>query len=542
MKTVIVGGVAGGAGAAARLRRNDESAQIIVLEKGPHISFANCGLPYYVGGIIEREKELLLQTPERFNARFNVDVRVLHECLAVDTIAKTVTVKKVETGEVYTESYDKLILSPGASPVRPPIPGMENAFTLRNVPDSNRILQYVQTAAPRSCAVIGAGFIGLEMAENLAHKGINVSVIEFAPHVMGQLDMDMSHDVHNYLRANKINLYLNSKAASYQGGKVGLADGRQVEADFVILSVGVQPETKFLVGSGIVTGKRGEIIVNEYLETSAPDVYAVGDAISVRHIVNGRKMVVPLASPANKQARIVADNACGIAQKYNGAQGTAIAKVFDMTIALTGESEASLQAAGTSYSKVITYSPSNAGYYPGGEMMSVKILFNPASGLLLGAQIVGGKGVDKRIDVLATAIYAKLKVSDLCALELAYAPPFSSAKDPVNMAGYVANNMMSGKTKPAYVEEIEALAGRVTLIDARTPGEFRKGSIPGAVSIPLDEMRARLHEIDRSREVVVFCQSGQRSYNAEQILRANGFHTRNMLGGYRFYQAYATDR
>lgn len=543
MKVVIVGGVAGGAGAAARLRRNDEYADIILLERGEHISFANCGLPYYIGDVIPKESSLLLQTPQSFHSRFNVDVRVRHECMSVDTLNKTVQVKNLHTGEVYTQSYDKLLLSPGAKPVMPPLPGVESnhIFTLRNIPDTLAIKNYVENMAPKSCAVIGGGFIGLEMAENLKEKGLDVSIIEGTSHVIGPLDVDMAHDIHNYIRAKGISLHLNSKAARISPQVVELEDGKLVQADMVIMSVGVVPETGFLSESGIVRGKRGEIIVNEYLETSAPDVYAVGDAIASKHYVSGQNTIVALASCANKQARIVADNMCGLAQKYTGAQGTAIAKFFDMSIAVTGLSEAALAANNIPFLKSITYSSSNAGYYPGGQMMSIKLLYSPGNGRVLGAQITGGKGVDKRIDVIATAIRARMTVFDLQELELAYAPPFSSAKDPVNMAGFVAGNIMTGKMYPYYVEDLEQLNDALFL-DVRTSKEFAQGSIPGAINIPLDELRERLDQVDKSKQLYVFCQIGLRGYVAEQLLRQQGYEVKNLVGGFRLYHATNSDR
>ena len=542
MKAIIVGGVAGGAGAAARLRRNDESAQIIMIEKGEHISYANCGLPYYIGGTISDDKKLLLQSPEDFKSKFNVDVRVRHKCVSVEPLTKTVQIKNLDTNEVYSESYDKLILSPGAAPVTPRLEGFENAFTLRDVSDAKTIYEFIKERTPKTCVVIGAGFIGLEMAENLVDRGIAVSVVEAGSHVISHLDKDMSHDVHNYIRSKGIKLFLDTKATKWDGKLVHFEESGKTSADLLIVSVGVKPETAFLEESGIVLGKNGEIIVNEYLETSSPDVYAVGDAISVRNLVNGKYKMIPLASPANKQARLVADNVCEMARKYTGALGTAILKIFDLAVALTGESEKSLADSGTSYKKSITYSPSNAGYYPGGHMMTIKLLFSPSNGRLFGAQITGGKGVDKRIDVIATAIRAKMTVYDLQDLDLAYAPPFSSAKDPVNMAGYVAENIISAMTKPIYVEQLSNLQGNVMLVDVRTPGEFEKGSIPGSINLPLQQLRDRFSELDRSREIIVICRIGQRGYFAERILKQHGYSVRNLAGGYRLYKAQQNDR
>lgn len=404
MKVIIVGGVAGGAGTAARLRRNDETAEIIMLERGEYISYANCGLPYYIGGVITDKAALQLQTPARFHQRFNVDVRTGNEVIAVDTEKKIVTIKRGE--ETYEESYDKLVLSPGAAPILPDLPGIEknHVFSLRNIPDTYAIHDYVANHKPVSCAVIGAGFIGLEMAENLAEQGIKVSVIEGASHVMPPIDMDMAHGVHNYIRAQGIDLYLGQTCTAMEEDSIVLNDGSRIAADMVILSIGVRPDTRFLTDSGIELGARGEILVNEYMETSAADVYALGDAVSVTHIVSGSKVLIPLASPANKQGRIVGDNLCGRKVAYKGSQGTSIMKFFGMTVAVTGEKEESLAAQGKPYQKVITTSASQAGYYPGGEMMTVKTLFDPQTGRILGAQIVGGsKGVDKRIDDMANA-------------------------------------------------------------------------------------------------------------------------------------------
>ena len=542
MKAVIVGGVAGGAGAAARLRRKDETAQIIMLEKGEYISFANCGLPYYVGDVITQREELLLQTPESFNARFQVDVRVNNEVLSVDTGKKTVTVLNHETGETYTESYDKLVLSPGASPIVPnmEIQHPEHVFTLRNIPDTFKIKDYLNSHNPRTAAVIGGGYIGLEMADNLCRLGLEVSVIEAASHVIASLDEDMSHELQNHLRSKGLDLHLGSMAQRIDRDQVILSDGREIPADMVILSIGVRPETGFLKDSGIALGSRGEILVDEYLQTNVPDVYAVGDAIGVKSFGTGADAIIPLAGPANKQARIVADNLCGEKKAYHGTQGTAIAKVFDMTAAVTGENETTLRRAGIAYRKTFTISPSHAGYYPGGSTMVVKLLYTP-EGKVLGAQIVGRDGVDKRMDVLASAIRAGMDVFDLQELELAYAPPFSSAKDPVNMAGYVAGNVVEGRMIPFYVEDLANLPENAFLLDVRTPGEFAHGTIPGAVNIPVDVLRQRLSEVPKDKEVHIFCAVGLRGYIAQCILRQNGYKTKNLSGGYRLYAAAKND-
>lgn len=542
MKVCIIGGVAGGAGTAARLRRNDETAQIVLFEKGAYISFANCGLPYYIGDVITEKAALQLQTPESFNARFAVDVRVENEVLSVDTAKKCLTVKDWKAGREYTEHYDVLVVSPGASPIRPPIEGMEKnkVFTLRNIPDTYAIKEYVTEKKPKTAAVIGGGFIGVEMAENLHSLGISVSIIEAASHVIGSLDDDMAHDVHNHIRSKNVPLYLESLATRLTETGVVLKDGSEVPAEMVILSVGVSPETGFLRDSGIALGKRGEILVDECLRTNVPDVYAVGDAISVKNIVTGQLGIVPLASPANRQARVVADVICGKKARYAGAQGTAIAKVFDMTVATTGESERTLRGAGRSYHKTFTFSASHAGYYPGGSQMQVKLLFDP-EGVVLGAQITGYTGVDKRIDVLAVAVRHKLTIYDLQELELAYAPPFSSAKDPVNMAGYAAANVLEGGFHPFYVEDLDSLPKDAQLVDVRTPGEFARGTIPGAVNIPVDSLRERIGELSREKDVYIFCQVGLRGYIAERIAMQKGFTTKNLSGGYRFYAAAQTD-
>lgn len=543
MKVVIIGGVAGGAGTAARLRRNDETAKIIMLERGAYISYANCGLPYYVGGVITDKNALQLQTPERFHQRFNVDVRTENEVISVNAEKKTVTVK--HGTETYEESYDKLVLSPGAAPIRPQLPGMEknHVFTLRNIPDTYAIHEFVTENKPETCAVIGAGFIGLEMAENLAEQGIKVSVVEGAAHVMPPIDMDMAHQVHNYIRAQGMDLYLGQTCTAMDEGGVILSNGTKVPADMVILSIGVRPDTGFLADSGIELGARGEILVNEYMETSAADVYALGDAVSVSHVVSGKKVLIPLASPANKQGRIVGDNLCGRKIAYKGSQGTSIMKFFGMTVAVTGEKEESLKAQGRPYQKVITTSASQAGYYPGGEMMTVKTIFDPETGRILGAQIVGGiKGVDKRIDDMANAVRFGMTCYDLQEMELSYAPPFSSAKDPVNMAGYVVSNVIEGHMRPYAMEDLDKIPAEAIRLDVRTPEECAGGMMPGFINIPLDNLRERLGELDLSKDIYITCQIGLRGYLAQRILAQNGADTWNISGGYRFYDMMAKDK
>lgn len=543
MKVLIVGGVAGGAGAAARLRRNDENAEIIMFEKGEYISFANCGLPYYIGDVITEKAALQLQTPESFHARFDVDVRIKNEVIGVDTAAKNVTVKRVDSGETYTESYDVLVVSPGASPVRPPIEGIEKnkVFTLRNIPDTYAIKEHVDTHKPKTAAVIGGGFIGIEMAENLHARGLEVSIIEAQSHVMATMDTDMTHDLHNHIRGKGVSLYLDSLASAFTENSVLLKDGTAVPADMVILSIGVAPETRWLQGSGIELGARGEILVDDKLRTNIPDVYALGDAVSVKNIVTGRVAVVPLASPANRQARLVADIICGKERRYIGAQGTAIAKIFDMTAASTGAGEKALQDAGIPYHKTFTFSASHAGYYPGGHPMLVKLLYSP-EGIVLGGQIVGYEGVDKRIDQIATAVRHHFSVYDLQELELAYAPPFSSAKDPVNMAGYTASNVLEGAFHPFYIEDLADLPEDAQLVDVRTPGEYANGTIRHAVNIPVDNLRSRIGELDKNKKVYIFCQIGLRGYLAERILAQNGFESVNLSGGYRLYEAWKNDQ
>lgn len=543
MKVLIVGGVAGGAGAAARLRRNDEKAEIILFEKGGFISFANCGLPYYIGGTITDRGKLQLQTPEAFRARFNVDVRVMNEVTGVDSAAKTVSVINHVTGEHYTERYDKLILSPGASPIRPKFPGLEenHVFTLRNIPDTYAIYDHIETAKPKTAAVIGAGFIGLEMAENLAERGLRVSIVEAAPHVMAPMDLDMAHMVHNRIRAAGMGLYVSKKCAGFTADTVQLEDGTAIPADMVILSIGVSPETRFLRGSGVELGQRGEILVDEQLRTSAEDIYALGDAATVRNLVTGRNQVIPLAGPANKQARIVADVVCGRNSSYKGSIGTSIMKFFDMTVACAGEKEESLKAAGTHYRKSFTVSSNHAGYYPGGTQMIIKLLYTD-EGKILGAQIVGGEGVDKRIDTLAIAIRFGLTVYDLQEMELAYAPPFSSAKDPVNMAGFVAENVLRGLMTPFYPEDVANIPADAIRLDVRNPEELKNlGQIPGFINIPLNQLRDRMGELDLTRPIYVTCQVGLRGHVASRMLAQNGATVFNLSGGYTLYSAYAKD-
>ena len=543
MKTIIVGGVAGGAGTAARLRRNDEQAEIIMLEKGPYISFANCGLPYYIGGEIKDKDELQLQTPESFNERFNVDVRVLSEVTAIDTQNKAVTVKNHATGETYRETYDVLVLSPGARPIRPQISGadLDHVFTLRTIPDTYKIKDFIADRKPQRAVIVGSGYIGVEMAENLHKAGLQVAMIEAQNHVIGSLDYEMAALLHNEIRRHHVELYLESKVTSITPESVILEDGREIAADLVLMSIGVQPETAFIQGSGINLGPRGELLVDDHMRTNLPDVYGLGDAAMITNFVTGRQMIIPLASPANKQARIVADLISGKPARYTGTQGTAIARVFSQTVAITGESEFSLQRNGIAYRKSYTFSNSNAGYYPGGRTMAIKLLF-AEDGRVLGASIVGPKGVDKRMDVLATAIRAGMTVYDLQELELAYAPPFSSAKDPVNMAGYAAANILDGMVKPFYVEDLEKITKADMLLDVRTTEEFHAGHLRHAVNIPIDELRERLGEIDRNKKVYIYCAIGLRGYIAQRILSSHGIDSLNLSGGYTLWKELDRDR
>ncbi|MBS5633854.1 MAG: FAD-dependent oxidoreductase [Clostridiales bacterium] len=544
MKVVIVGGVAGGASAAARLRRLDESAEIIMFERGEYISFANCGLPYYIGGEITMKSALTLQTPQSFNARFNVDVRVNSEVTSIDPKAKTVTVRSKDRGE-YTESYDKLILSPGAAPIRPPMEGADNArvFTLRNIPDTIKIREYVEEEFPESAVVVGGGYIGVEMAENLKNAGVAVTIVELADHVIAPLDYDMACDVHRYLKEKGVGLILKNgvQAIKEEGGKLKLtlSDG-EIETDMVIMAVGVRPDTALAKDAGLELNKRGAIVVNEHMLTSDPDIYAVGDAVEVTDFVTGEKAYIPLAGPANKQGRIAADNICGIPTTYKNTLGSAVLKIFDMTVATTGVNERAAKAAGLDYDKVYTYSNSHASYYPGSTGMSIKTLYEKGTGKILGAQIVGFDGVDKRCDVLATAIRAGMTAKDLTELELCYAPPFGSAKDPVNFVGYVIENTLAGRVKNFFWDDVAKLPrdGSVTLLDVRTDLERENGQyIEGFIHIPVDELRARAGELDKSKPVYIHCRTGLRSYVACCMLAGMGFDCYNLSGGWRLYES-----
>ena len=543
-KVVIVGGVAGGATAAARLRRLNEDAEIIIFEKGEYISYANCGLPYYVGEVIKNKDDLLVQTPERMKARFNIDVRVNSEVVGISPENKTVEVLDVAKNAKYIENYDYLVLSPGAEPVKPKLAGIDSSrvFTLRNIPDTFKIKEFVDRGRVRRAIIVGAGFIGLEMAENLHLRGIKTTVVELAEHVIGPLDYDMAAVVHQHMKAKGVEFYLKDAVDSFADAEdyivAKLTSGRTLKADMIILSIGVRPDTRVARQAGIAVGATGAILVDEYMRTSKPDIYAVGDAVEIRDFISGNPVLIPLAGPANKQGRIAANNICGFEERYPGAQGTSIVKIFDITVAITGNNEKTLMKNGIECEKSFTHSPPHAGYYPGGTPMTIKLIFSKTDGKILGAQIVGYEGVDKRIDVIATAIRAGMTVHDLEKLELAYAPPYSSAKDPANIAGYAASNILKGTCRVFHWHEVEAIdTENSVLLDVRTPSEFKLGTIKDAVNIPVDEIRNRLDEIPRDKTLYVFCQIGLRGYIACRILMQKGFEkVLNLSGGYKTYQ------
>ena len=548
-KVVIIGGVAGGASAAARLRRLDENAEIVIFERGKYISFANCGLPYYIGGTIQGRENLILQTPNSFRKRFNIDVRVENEVFSINREDKTVSVVVKLTGETYTENYDKLILSPGGIPIVPPVcenVESDNIFTLRSLADTDRIKGYIEYKKPRSAVVVGGGFIGIEMAENLVDAGLDVSIVELADQVIAPLDVDMACDVHNYLKRRGISLYLGNaleKMTEQDDGLVLELKNGDIRTDMLVLAIGVKPENSLAKGAELKINDRGGIVVDNYMRTSDPEIYAVGDAVEVKDFVTGQAVMMPLAGPANKQGRIAADHICGISSEYAGTQGSAVIKLFDMTVAATGINEKTAKRLDLEYDKVFLYPPGHAEYYPGAKPMSLKVLFEKNSGKLLGAQIIGAGGVDKRCDVLAVAIRAGMTAFDLARLELCYAPPYSSAKDPVNMVGFAIENVVTGKVKNFHWHDIETLPrdGSVSLLDVRTEEEYAQGGISGFANIPLDSLRDRISELDSSKPVYVNCRSGQRSYIAARILSQNGFDAYNLSGGYRLYRALAND-
>ena len=542
-RIVIVGGVAGGASAAARARRLSEDAQIVIFERGEHISFANCGLPYHIGGTIADRKRLLVQTPEGMQNRFRVDVRTRCEVLRVDREARQVTVRNLETGEEGTEPYDVLILSPGAEPLRPPIPGVDSpgVFTLRNLRDTDAIIEAVEKAEPRHAVVVGGGYIGLEMAEALRERDLGVTLVELEKQVFLAADPEMVAPLHQQLEMHGVDLRLGTSITTIreEEGHLNaiLSTGESVPTGLVVLAVGIRPEVKLAQEAGLELGHTGGILVDEHMRTTDPNVFAVGDAVEVTHLVGAHKVLLPLAGPANRQGRIAADNALGRESVYHGSQGTAICKVFDLAIGMTGLSERSLKKAGVAYEKVFVHPSSHAGYYPGAKQISLKLLFDPDSGQVFGAQAVGAEGIDKRIDVIAVAIRAGLTVRDLAEQELSYAPPYGSAKDPVNYAGFVATNVLNGDVRLCHVEDVVAPGDHQLLLDVRAPDEVEAGTIPGAISIPVDELRRRLGELPQDKEVLAFCQVGLRGYLACRILSQNGFACRNLTGGYKTYQA-----
>ena len=550
MKVVIIGGVAGGATAAARLRRLDETAEIVVFERSGYVSYANCGLPYYIGGVIEDQADLTLQTPESFFARFRVDMRVRHEVTALHPDRKTVCVRNLETGEEFEEAYDKLLLSPGAKPAQPRLPGvgLEKLFTLRTVEDTFRIKDYIDAHRPRSAVLAGGGFISLELAENLRELGMEVTIVQRPKQLMTPFDPDMAAFMHGEVRRHGVRLALGRTVEGFAerdgGVDVLLKDADPLHADMVVLAIGVAPDTALAKAAGLELGLKDSIAVNDRMETSVPDIYAVGDAVQVKHFVTGQNAVISLAGPANKQGRIAADNICGGDSRYQGSQGSSVIKVFGMTAAATGVNETSAKQAGLDADAVVLSPMSHAGYYPGGKLMTMKAVFEKGTFRLLGAQIVGYEGVDKRIDVLATAIRAGMTAVQLKDLDLAYAPPYSSAKDPVNMAGFMVENLAKGVVKQFRAEDVKDLPrdGSVTLLDVRTPREYAGGHIEGFRNIPVDELRERLREIEPGKPVYVICQSGLRSYIACRILAGHGYEAYNFAGGFRFYDAVTGDR
>ena len=549
-KVVIVGGVAGGASAAARLRRLDENAEIVMFEKGEFISFANCGLPYFVSGEIKEQSALTLQTPKSFNARFNVDVRILSEVIAINPDEKKVTVKKVVDGTTYEESYDELVLSMGADPIRPNIKGIESnkVFTIRNIPDTLRLKEYVDYKKPQRAVVVGGGFIGLEIAENIKAVGVDVTIVEMSNQVIAPIDYDMAAEVHCHLRSKGVKLMLNSALEEIEEKDNALEvtiSGRKVETDMVVMAIGVKPESKMAIEAGIEVNSRGAIKVDSHMRTNIKNIYAIGDVIEITNFITKEKSYVPLAGPANKQGRIVADNICGLGTVYTGTQGSSVMKVFDITVASTGLNEKEAKRQGLDYGKVYTYSANHATYYPGASMMAIKTIYEKKTGKILGAQIVGRDGVDKRCDVYAVAIRANMTAYDLTNLELCYAPPYGSAKDPVNMAGYVIENTLTGKVEHICWEDLEAAKADENgiLLDVRTEAEVANaGIIDGFINIPVDNLRARISELDKSKTIYITCQIGLRGYIAARILSQLGYKCKNFSGGYRFYKILEADK
>lgn len=559
-KIVIIGGVAGGASAAARARRLSETAQIIILERGPFISFANCGLPYHIGGDIKERGNLLLQTPESFLARFNVDVRVMNEVLRINRAEKTITVRHLPDQSEYTESYDFLLLSPGAGPIVPPIPGLDNPLThsLRNIPDMDKIIQTIHTNQVDHATVVGGGFIGLEMMEAFHQLGIKTTLLEMADQVMTPVDREMAGFAHAEIRAKGIDLRLGTalksvefkpttSLASMDSGQaehqhvdgeleLTLSNGETLTTDILIMAIGVRPETKLAAEAGLQIGELGGIYTNEYMQTSDPSIYAVGDAIEEKDFVTGKQTMVPLAGPANRQGRMAADNMLGRSETYQGTQGTAICKIFDLAVASTGKNEKQLKREGVEYQKVYVHTASHASYYPGAEVVSFKMLFDPKSGKIFGAQAVGKDGIDKRIDVMAVAQRAGMTVEQLQHLELTYAPPYGSAKDVINQAAFVATNLIKGDAVAIHYDEVDQLTADQVLLDVRNPGELQNGYLEGAINIPVDQLRQRLDELPKDKEIIIYCQVGLRGNVAYRQLVNNGFRARNLIGGYRTYK------
>ena len=548
MRVLIIGGVAGGATAAARLRRLDEDAEIIILERSGFVSYANCGLPYYIGGTITEREELLLQSPESFWNRYRIEVRIRHEALKIDAEAHLVTVRDLEKNLEYVQTYDKLILSPGASPVLPQIPGVrgDKIFTLRTVEDTFKIHDYIGEQQPESALIVGGGFIGLEMAENLHRRGMKITLLQRSGQVMPPFDEDMASFLHNYIRNHDIDLNLNADVKGFYEMEdrieAEINDGERKAAHMAILAIGVMPESGLAREAGLLLGQKGAIVTDSHMRTSNPDIYAIGDVAEVRNYVTGEPAVIPLAGPANKQGRIAADHICGIPSVFRGSQGSSIMKFFDMTAASTGINAKEARARGIDFDAAILSPASHATYYPGAAAMVMKILYRKKDGRLLGGQIVGFEGVDKRIDVLAAAVRANMTAYDLTELELAYAPPYSSAKDPLNMAGYIIENLLEGRMKQVHWKEIKELPANSALLDVRTTGEYKMGHVSGTLHIPLDQLRERIGELPKEKTLYVYCQSGMRSYLACRILKKNGFSCCNVAGGYGFYQSVAADR
>lgn len=550
MKVIIIGGVAAGATAAARIRRLDEKAEIKVFERSGYISYANCGLPYYIGDVITDPAQLTLQTPESFFTRFRIDMKVHHEVTAIHPDSKTVSVRNLETGDEFTEAYDKLILAPGAKPAQPGLSGIgiDRLFTLRTVEDTFRIREYIRENRPESAVLAGGGFISLELAENLTELGMDVTIVQRPMQLMNPFDPEMAAFIHSQLRRHGVKLALGYTVEGFEesgeGVDVLLKDAKPLHADMVIMAIGVTPDTHLAEEAGLELGIRGSIVVNDRMETSVPDIYAAGDAVQVRHFVTGQDAVISLAGPANRQGRIIADNICGGDSRYTGSQGSSVIRIFEMTAAVTGINETGAKNAGIDADSVILSPMNHAGYYPGGSLMTIKAVFEKETYRLLGAQIIGYEGVDKRIDVIATAIRSGMKATELKDLDLAYAPPYSSAKDPVNMAGFIIDNISKGILKQWHLEELQTIMDKndVTLLDTRTCEEYERGHIEGFRNIPVDELRDRLDEIDKGNPVYVICQSGLRSYIACRILEGSGFEAYNFCGGFRLYDTVKNDR